>query len=128
MRTVPSMAGVVLALLVAVGPACGGDGDGADPDRSRRTVVDAFFPLADAARTIGGDDVEVVGLTPAGVEPHDLELTSDAVDAILDADVAIVLGGGFQAAVEDVADDRDGPTLVVLDELGLEVDDPHVWL
>jgi zinc transport system substrate-binding protein len=67
-------------------------------------------------------------LTPPGVEPHDLELSTDEVDAILDADLVIVLGGGFQPAVEDVADDRDGPTLDVFDALHLDGDDPHVWL
>ncbi|HYD11109.1 MAG TPA: metal ABC transporter substrate-binding protein, partial [Acidimicrobiales bacterium] len=128
-------------MLVAAG--CAG-GDGASEDGSgRTTVVAAFFPLAEAVRMVAGDDVEVIDLTPAGAEPHDLELSSDDVDTLLDADLAIVLGGGFQPAVEDVADDRDGPTIDVLDALDVaaeehsheegdehshEGEDPHVWL
>jgi zinc transport system substrate-binding protein len=74
--------------------------------------------------------VRVTNLTPPGVEPHDLELTTDVVDTILDADLAIVMGDGFQPAVEASADDRDGPTVVVLDGLRRRRlrDDPHVWL
>jgi len=94
------------------------------------TVVASFFPLAEAAEQVGGRHVRVRDLTPPGVEPHDLELDTDDVDAILDADLAIVLGEGFQPAVEASADDRDGPTLVVLDAVAHRrlLDDPHVWL
>jgi zinc transport system substrate-binding protein len=93
-------------------------------------VVASFFPLAEAARRVGGSHVAVTDLTPAGVEPHDLELTTDGVDAILDADLAVVMGDGFQPAVEASADDRDGPTLVVLDAVprSRRRDDPHIWL
>jgi zinc transport system substrate-binding protein len=96
----------------------------------RIDVVAAFYPLAEAARQVGGRHVRVDDLTPAGVEPHDLELDTDDVDAVLDADLAIVLGGDFQPGVEDAAARRDGPTLAVLGHLrrGPRPDDPHVWL
>jgi zinc transport system substrate-binding protein len=79
---------------------------------------------------VGGSHVRVSDLTPAGVEPHDLELTSDDVDTILDADLAVVMGHDFQPAVEHSADDRDGPTLTVLDHVrrASRENDPHVWL
>jgi zinc transport system substrate-binding protein len=111
---------VVLALSVTA------LGVGEDPT----SVAAGFSPLAEAAERIGGRHVAVTSLTPPGVEPHDLEITSDDVDAILDADLAVVMGDGFQPAVESSADDRDGPTLVVLDEIGRSGrrDDPHVWL
>ena len=102
-------------------------GAAGDPTTS---VAAAFSPLAEAAAQVGGRHVDVTSLTPPGVEPHDLELTTDDVDAILDADLAIVLGDGFQPAVESSADDREGPTLVVLDDIrhSRRRDDPHVWL
>jgi len=120
MRTV-----LIPIALAFVAAGCAG-GDGASDD-GRATVVTAFFPLAEAARLVD-PDADVVDLTPPGVEPHDLELTTDQVDELLDADLAVVLGGGFQPAVEDVADDRDGPTVRVLDDLDVDGDDPHVWL
>jgi len=98
--------------------------------RGRLAVVVAFSPLAEAVRQVGGRHVRVSDLTPAGVEPHDLELTTDDVDAILDADLAVVMGHDFQPAVEHSADDRDGPTLTVLDHVRPRgrTKDPHVWL
>jgi zinc transport system substrate-binding protein len=116
----------VAVLLLAVG--CGG-GDGGE---GRPRGVASFFPLAEVARRVGGDRVVVTDLTPRGAEPHDLELTSDQVDELLDADLVVHLGGGFQPAVEDVVDQRDGATVDVLSALGIDEDgddvDPHVWL
>src|SRR5690349_23466110 len=54
------------ALLVG---GCGGGAKGP----VRTTVVAAFYPLAFAARELGGANVDVHDLTPAGSEPHDLE-------------------------------------------------------
>lgn len=118
---------LVPALLLSLAAAgCAGGSDASGDGRTE--VVAAFFPLAEAARLVGGPDVDVTDLTPPGVEPHELELSTDQVDRILDADLVVVLGGGFQPAVEDVADDRDGPTVDVFDALELDTDDPHVWL
>jgi zinc transport system substrate-binding protein len=103
-------------------------------------VAAAFYPVAFAAQTVGGTRTTVTNLTPVGAEPHDLELTGDDLDRLLDADVAFVLGDGFQPAVEKAADRRDGPTIELLPKLvdtqGKKVAregadggiDPHVWL
>jgi zinc transport system substrate-binding protein len=104
-------------------------------------VLASFYPLAEAAERVGGDAVSVENLTPAGSEPHDLELTPTQVEAIGGADVVVVMGRGFQPGVEAVAEEREGATVEVLsalevgegrvadedheDEGGL---DPHVWL
>ncbi len=108
--------------------ACGAGDDGGD--ESVR-VVAGFYPVAWAAERVGGDRVSVADLTPSGAEPHDLELTPDQADELLDADVVLLMGEGFQPAVEDAAEQRDGPTITLLDTLPvseLEDGDPHVWL
>lgn len=117
--------------------ACAGEAAN-DPD-GRTSVVVSFYPLAFAAERIGGECVNVANLTPPGVEPHDLELTPDAVEAIATADVVLYFGGGFQPAIEDAVQDAEGRTVDVLRmvptlpaegeeaEEGLAVD-PHVWL
>ena len=92
---------------------------------SRRSVVANFYPVAYAAHRVGGNRVHVTNLTPAGAEPHDLELTPDQIDEILDADVVFDLGHGFQPAVEKAAEQRDGPTVSLL-RAGAK--DPHIWL
>jgi zinc transport system substrate-binding protein len=92
-------------------------------------VVASFYPLAEIARQVGGGFVEVVDLTPAGVEPHDVELTTDDVDAIEDADLVLRVGGGFQPAVETAAKRRGSNGSVELGPLvGDGSGDPHFWL
>lgn len=110
--------------------ACGagaGEGNGED---GRLSVVAGFYPLAEAARQVGGPAVDVQDLTPAGAEPHDLEVTPDDVDVLASADVVLVMGRGFQPAVEDALRRRDGVTVELLDALAVPEDetDPHVWL
>lgn len=139
---------VALLVLVAVGgsvaAACRPPSDA--PPAGRLAVVAAFYPLAEAVRQVGGGRVAVRDLTPVGGEPHDLELTPRDVDRIEDATLVVVLGGGFQPAVDAAARRRRGPTLVVLDALDaldartgrrdsaahgsrrLRAGDPHVWL
>ena len=119
---------VALGVAVAVLAGCGAD-DG--DDAAEVDVVAGFYPVAWVAERVGGERVSVTDLTPVGVEPHDLELSAPQVDEVLDADVVVVMGDGFQPAVEDAASSRDGPTLALLDELPeeeLAEDDPHVWL
>src|SRR4029079_152987 len=97
-------------------------------DDGRVHVVAAFYPVAWAAARVGGDAAAVANLTPAGAEPHDLELTTRAVDDIDDADLAIVMGPDFQPGVEDATRRRSSGTLRLLDHLDVDTDDPHVWL
>ena len=92
---------------------------------SRSSVVASFYPIAWAAQQVGGNRVAVTNLTPAGAEPHDLELNPDQIDKVLDAKVVFDLGQGFQPAVEQAAEQRDGPTVQLLPR---GAKDPHVWL
>jgi len=97
---------------------------GTDEPDARQAVVAGFYPLAWAAEQIGGPERRVVNLTPAGAEPHDLELSPRDVTEISDAELVVYVGGGFQPALEDAVAARDGGVLDVL----AGGDDPHVWL
>ncbi len=125
----PALALVGVLAVVAAG--CG-SGGGNRAETGQVGVVASFYPVAAAAARVGGSCVDVTNLTPAGAEPHDLELNPDQVDAIQDADVVFVMGHGFQPAVEDSAAQRDGTTVKLLDHLGdpsvTSGGDPHVWL
>ena len=63
---------------------------------------------------MGGDLVDVTNLTPPGVEPHDLELAPDDVEAIATADVVLYLGEGFQPAVQEAIGDAEGTAVDLL--------------
>jgi zinc transport system substrate-binding protein len=115
---------VTMVLALAVTGACGTHR--AFRDDGRLHVVAAFGPLFEAAARVGGERVTVVNLTPAGAEPHDLELASDDVDRVEDADLVVYVGGGFQPAVGEVAARTSGRAVDVVS--GDAGGDPHVWL
>ncbi len=127
---VPKMARIVLicAVLAAAATGCGGgSGDGA-------TIVAAFYPLAFVAQEIVGEGTPVRNLTPAGAEPHDLELTAADVRAVRRAAAVVYVGGGFMPGLEAGDRGRDGRAIDVLDGLDaapraeLVPSIPHVWL
>lgn len=64
------------------------------------SVQASFYPLQYVTERVGGDLVQVDSLTPAGAEPHDLELSPAAVDGLRTADAVVYLSG-FQSAVDD---------------------------
>jgi zinc transport system substrate-binding protein len=135
--------GFLVAGLVAL-PACGGEGAGPRPGRV--DVVAALYPLAFLAERIGGDAADVTDLTPAGVEPHDLELTANQIATLAEADLVLYVGEGFQPAVEDaIANAVEGRALDALESGSLPASslgraeggkehagegeiDPHLWL
>jgi zinc transport system substrate-binding protein len=112
--------------LVLVAPllvACGGGGSEDDG----LTIVTSFYPLQYVAQRIAGDHATVETLTQPGQEPHDLELSIQAIGEIADADL-VVYEKGFQSAVDDAVQTAD-PEHVVDSSEGNDVEaDPHVWL
>jgi zinc transport system substrate-binding protein len=117
------------AILIVGGSACSPSAGTGDSGDERAAVAVSVFPLQEAARQVGGRRVDVKNLVPPGAEPHDIELSPDQVDQLLDADLALYVGGGFQPAVEDIAEHRDGITVDVLAEVVPEgTTDPHIWL
>jgi zinc transport system substrate-binding protein len=75
----------------------GGDG------QSALDVVASFYPLQFVAEHVGGDRVSATNLTPAGAEPHDMELTSQDTVTLQDADLVVYLSG-FTPALDDAVD------------------------
>lgn len=115
--------GLLLCLIVS----------GCSPSQhSSRSIVTSFYPLEYVTHQIAGDDFDVINVTPVGAEPHDLELSPRTTEKILDARLAIVMGAGFQPAVEKTTAARDGKTEYILDEIlgstSYDGVDPHVWL
>lgn len=122
--------GSALVMVVALAAGCAAaDDPGARTDDGRLRVVAGFYPLAEAAERVGGAAVEVLNLTPAGAEPHDLELSTRQVDHIEDAAVVLYLGQGFQPAVERAASRASGTAVDLLATASADDgEDPHVWL
>lgn len=116
-----------LIVLAALGACAGGEEKGGPKAKSK--VVTAFYPLEFVTRAVAGTKADVSNLTPAGVEPHDLELTSGQVRQVLGADLLVFLGEGFQPALEEATKDAEGRVLNVASVAQPPIpNDPHVWL
>ncbi|MFG2285448.1 metal ABC transporter substrate-binding protein [Streptomyces sp. NPDC048595] len=130
--------------------------DATRTDDGKLKVAASFYPMEFLAEQIGGEHVEVTGLTKPGIEPHDLTLTTQQT-AQLSAAGAVVYLKGLQPAVDDaiaqsgVPNIADAAALTSLEAHGTEVDghdhdhdhaaggehahseseggkDPHIWL
>lgn len=130
--------------LIAAG--CGSNDDTADPasnpdDASGSVagesldVVVGFYPLEWATSRIAGDSdsITVETLTSPGVEPHDVELTPQAVADAQGADL-VIYSSGLQPAVDQAVDTQASEHAYDVNEaadLSITTDegvDPHFWL
>jgi zinc transport system substrate-binding protein len=121
--------------IAALGAGCGSAESGGPG--AKMQVVAAFYPVAYAAEQIAAAKVEVRDLTPAGAEPHDLELTPGDVRDVQAAALVLYLGEGFMPGLETAVAERDGRSIDLLagqhlrpgpQEDGSTSPDPHVWL
>ena len=81
---------------------------------AKRQVVAAFYPVAYAAEQIAAPTIEVRNLTPAGAEPHDLELTPGDVRDVQAAALVLYLGEGFMPGLETAVAERHGRSIDLL--------------
>jgi zinc transport system substrate-binding protein len=114
------------------------------------TVAATIYPLGDFAKKIGGEHVDVMTLTPPGVEPHDFEPTPRDLEKLDSSRVFIYNGAGLDSWVDRVRHSLDPKKTVIVnatqslsllkaeEEHGKEGHkdeehhhgewDPHVWL
>ena len=91
---------LLLAVLLAVSLA--GCAARREQDSGKLQVVCSLFPYYDFARQIGGDDVEVTLLVPAGKETHSFEPTPLDVITLSHADVFLYNGGESEQWVDKI--------------------------
>ena len=101
-------------------------------DTQKLSVAASFYPLAFFASEIGGDNVDVFTVTPAGAEPHDYEPTVADIIKIQGSRVLLLNGGNFEPWAKRVEQNIDpNRTHVVVVGDGLFASgtaDPHLWL
>lgn len=102
------------------------------PESERISVVATIYPLAEFARQVGSELVDVQTLTPAGVEPHEFEPTPRAIAGVYEADVFLINGGGVDAWATTVASSAEQAgvqTIEMSTVVGEEAEiDEHYWL
>lgn len=120
-------------VLLACGPA-------ARPGGDRVMVVATIGVLADWARQVGGDRIEVTTLLSGNESPHTYEATPQAAQALARADVLLEIGLGLEDWLEPVVENAGNTKLAVVtaadevtdviagDEREHGAGNPHVWL
>ncbi len=95
--------------------------------------------LTDVARGVGGDQVQVIEIVKAGIDPHEFQPTPGDVQAIAGADVVLISGKGLEgylAKLESSAGGAAGKYVDVGGQIGgslklkedaRTVEDPHWW-
>ena len=109
--------------------------------QQRVKVVASIPPLADFARQVGGDKVDVALLLPPGASPHTFEPSPRVMQEIASARIFIKIGAGLEfwadkliaAANRNIllVDCSEGVDLIrdaAHDHGGLHGADPHYWL
>ncbi len=101
----------VLALLVGSLAACGQP----QAQRPPLKVVATLAPLADWARQVGGDQVQVTQIVPAETNPATYTMTEQDRRAISAADVLLLNGYGLEPWLDQAIQTIEGPPLITLD-------------
>ena len=127
---------LVVLIFVLVAGGCGGAG-ASDGEKLRVTATTTM--VADLARQVGGERVEVTGLMGPGVDPHLYKASQGDVEALLGADAVFYNGLFLEGQMAEILEkaDEQVPTVAVtrevpggrlLESVSYEGQaDPHVW-
>jgi ABC-type Zn uptake system ZnuABC Zn-binding protein ZnuA len=124
----------VLGAVVAGSCSTNKPGGSADQRHGRiLRVVATTTQVADFARNLGGDRVQVTSLLKPNLDAHDYEPSPADVEAIAHADLVIENGAGLESWLHDTITNSgfDGPLVdtsqgVQLRQIG-GATDPHIW-
>ena len=75
-------------------------------------IYTSIYPLYDFTNKIGGKKVDVVNLVPAGVEPHDWEMSTNDMINLEKADMLIYNGAGIENWTDKVVNNLDNKDIV----------------
>lgn len=68
--------------------------------KDKVNVITTFYPIYEFAKEIGGEDVNVINLLPAGVEPHDWTPRSQDIVNTSNAQLFLYNGAGLEAGCQ----------------------------
>ena len=105
-------------------------------ERDKIAVVTTIYPVYDFVKNIAGDRVEIINLVPAGMEPHDFELSTGDMRLLEQADMFVYNGAGMEHFVERTLEALSNDRLLVVEAAGNIATfssedghtDPHTWL
>lgn len=87
-------------------------------NEEKLAVVTTIYPMYEFALNIAGDKAEVINLVPAGIEPHDFELSAKDMQLMEQADMFIYNGAGMEHFVDKTLAAVSNEDLVVVETAG----------
>ncbi len=105
-------------------------------EEDKLAVVTTIYPMYDFVKNIAGDRAEVINLVPAGMEPHDFELSTGDMRLLEQAEVFVYNGAGMEHFVDKTLEALDNDRLLTVEAAaGISTEtteeghkDPHTWL
>lgn len=85
--------------------ACGGSDDTTATDDSSRTVMTSIYPLDFITTSVAADHLDVVSLTPSGVDPHDVELSPQTIGDVQSSDL-VIYSADLQTAIDEAVEQQ----------------------
>ena len=125
-----------LALVCLVGCSGGPNGQ-AGAARDRPLVLTTFTVLADIARNVAGEHLEIESITKPGAEIHGYEPTPRDIAKATDADLILDNGLNLELWFQKFVQEADVPHVVVsegIEPIGISEDayagkpNPHAWM
>jgi manganese/iron transport system substrate-binding protein len=137
---------IPLLALVTILIACGGSPNPAasPPGKGKLKVVATTTLVGDVVRNIGGEDIQLDVLLPAGVDVHSFQPTPQDVAKIANADVIFANGAGLETFLQPMLQNAGSQAKVVSVSDGVKIlaapdlhtsqptdvhtgGDPHTW-
>lgn len=97
MKLVYIVISLLMILSITNGYAQQNENNDIKQDTEKIKVIASFYPFYEIAKEIGGNNTVVTTVIPFGVEPHDWEITPQQIPEIMEADMIIYNGIGFDA-------------------------------
>lgn len=100
-----------------------------NPGQDKFQITASFYPLAEFAKQIGGERIEVKTMVPAGIEPHDYEPTPKDRALLGQADIFIFNGANLEPWLDRLLPDLAKTETINASKYILKLEqDPHFWL
>lgn len=107
----------------------------ATPDSSLPIIYTSIYPLYDFTKKIGGNNVTIINITPAGAEPHSFEPSPKLLAEMSKATLFLYNGAGMEPYLDDLLATLQGSSLLMIGaNQGVnlikenQMTDPHTWL
>ena len=130
-RLIQALCAALALTLLLVLTGCGSTAsttDGAKSSSGKKTVLTTFTVLADIARNVAGDDLNVESLTKPGAEIHEYEPTPSDLKKAHAADLVLDNGLNLESHAKHVTVSEGVTPISITEDAYAGKPNPHAWM